>query len=86
MLAELPLSQYVAWQRYAEREPFGPQAWDLRIGFILATLINALTGERTKVADYVPRWGETEVPRQHWREMYQTFQDWKYAHHRQNQS
>lgn len=85
MLAELPLSQYVAWQRFCEREPFGPQAWDLRIGYILAVLVNALTGEKTKPADYVPRWGESEPPRQDWREMRQVFKDWRNAHDRQNQ-
>lgn len=86
MLTELSVSQFAAWREYAEREPFGAAAWDLRIGYVLAVIVQALTGQPTQPADYVPRWTEREPPRQDWREMYAVFQDWKHAHHRQNQS
>ncbi len=79
---ELPASTFRGWQAFAAREPFGPAAWDARIGHVLAVLVNALTGQPCRAADFVPKW-ESEPP-QSFEVMYQTFQDWKHAHHRKN--
>ncbi len=77
MLAELSVSEFNRWRAYAEREPFGPQAWDARIGYVLAVLVNALTGQRTEPSQFIPRWGDEDQPAQDWRAMYRTFQEWK---------
>lgn len=56
MLSDLPFSSLADWGDYATREPWGAPAWDARIGYMLAVLVNALTGAATRPADYTPRW------------------------------
>lgn len=80
MLREMPVSSFAGWAEFAAREPFGPAAFDARIGYILATLVSAITGEPTKPADYTPRWTEQarqEPKRQDWRAIRAVVREWK---------
>jgi hypothetical protein len=84
MLGEMPISALADWSRYAEREPFGPASWDARIGYVLAVLVQAITGQATKPDDYTPRWGGQEPKRQDWRAMRSIVKEWKRANNRKN--
>ncbi len=70
MLSEIPFSALTGWADYASREPFGSPSWDARIGHVLAVLVNAITGAKTRAADFIPQWGEP--PPQDWRAMRDT--------------
>lgn len=82
MLAELPISSLAEWARFAAREPFGPAAWDARIGYGLAVLVQAITGQPAKPADYTPRWADEPPKSQDWRTIRAVVKEWKYAHDR----
>lgn len=62
MLGELGASQWLAWADAYRRCPWGPESWDQRIGFMLAHLVQALTGRPAKAEDYTPQWGERSLP------------------------
>lgn len=62
MLGELGASQWLAWADAYRRCPWGPESWDARIGYVLATLVSAITGRDAKAEDYRPRWGEQTGP------------------------
>ncbi len=85
-MMELPQSAYAGWLNYAQREPFGAPAWDLRIGYVLSVIVTAITGKKTRPADFVPQWGE-KAP-QDWTDMRATFRAWgqAVANHRKDQS
>lgn len=82
MLSELPVSSLAGWSDYATREPFGPVSWDARIGYVLAVLVSAITGQETRAADYTPQWVARETPRQDWRSIRDVVKEWKNGHHR----
>jgi len=62
MLGELGASQWLAWADAYRRCPWGPESWDQRIGFVLAHLVQTITGRPAKAQDYTPRWGEQSPP------------------------
>ncbi len=84
----MPARAFREWADFATREPFGAPAIDARIGFMLAVIVNALTGRKTRPADYTPKWTpeSADLAPEDWRAMRRKFRSWKNAHHCQAKS
>lgn len=78
MLDEMPYRDWMEWLAFLGREPIGPAAWDARIGWILAVLVQAITGQKAKPGDFVPQWQRDEA--MDWRLMRSKFLAWRDAH------
>ena len=78
MMTELSYQDWAEWLAFLSREPVGPAAWDARIGWVLAVLVQAITGQKTKPGDYAPQWQGSEMA--DWRTMKKRFLAWRQAH------
>lgn len=78
MLSQIPYHEWSEWLEFLAREPIGPAAWDARIGWILAVLVQAITGQKVNPKDFTPQWQTAE--RMDWRVMRSRFLAWRDAH------
>lgn len=79
------MSVWHDWQAFSAREPFGPASWDQRIGWVLAVLVEAITGKRIPVTQMMPQWSAPQA--EDWRGMRAKMQAWGKAvnaYNRQN--